>query len=318
MKKTISVNAIILLCFLTVSNTFGGTETKDSCVTTSVVIKSDSMISSWKTEYQISYSEKLVYSKPRLLDFGLKVPHDMWEFCKYSVKGKSWPYLAIIAFTSGVLIDNDQNITNGTQRFCDDIHLARSSSYNDVFAPKIKGHKVSIISVPQNINTVFYTLGQGYPALLLGGGLLYYGARHHDMRSVSTASQLTEAFISMGIATQVVKRITGRETPIRSTQEGGKWEPFPSFNDYQKDTPIYDAFPSGHLATVICAVTILAENYPEKKWIRPVGYALAGLVAFSMVNNGVHWAGDYPLAIGIGYGFGKVISERCKKVIHTH
>ena len=317
MKNISSFAITILICILSVGNSFGGIEITDSLCADSSVVSADTLKSKWKTEYDLGNGTKVIYEKPGLLDFGLKVPRDMWGFCKYSVKGKSWPYLAIIAFTSGVLIDNDQNITDETQRFCDDIHLARSSSYKDVFAPKLNGQKVSIISIPQNINTVFYTLGQGYPALLLGGGLLYYGARHHDMRAVSTASQLTEAFIAMGIATQVVKRITGRETPIRSTQDGGKWQPFPSFNDYQKNTPVYDAFPSGHLATVICAVTILAENYPEKKWIKPIGYSLASMVAFAMVNNGVHWAGDYPLAIGIGYGFGKVVSARCKKVVHT-
>jgi alpha/beta superfamily hydrolase len=29
-----------------------------------------------------------------------------------------------------------------------------------------------------------------------------------------------------------------------------------------------------------------------------------------MLNNGVHWASDYPLAIGIGYSFGRIIAAR--------
>jgi hypothetical protein len=256
----------------------------------------------------------LTYNQPKLFDFATKVPKDLWGFCKYSFNKKSLPGLFTIALTSAILINNDQAITNETQRFCDRINLSRSSSYNNVFAPKLQGQSVNIISIPQNLNTVFYTLGQGYPALLLGGGIFYYGIRHHDIRAVSTASQLTESFIAMGIATQVVKRITGRQTPIRSTQPGGKWTPFPPFMDYQKNTPSYDAFPSGHLATVICAVTVLSENYPEKKWIKPVGYAIGGLVAFSMLNNGVHWAGDYPLAFGIGYGFGKVVAASSRKI----
>jgi len=28
-------------------------------------------------------------------------------------------------------------------------------------------------------------------------------------------------------------------------------------------------------------------------------------LGFGMVNNGVHWASDYPLGIGLGYVFGK-------------
>jgi hypothetical protein len=262
----------------------------------------------WETQYHLKNGIALNYERPRTLDFVAKVPKDMWGYCKYSFNKKSVPGILTIALTSAILINNDQAITNGVQQFCDNIHLARNSSYNNVFAPKLQGQHVNIISIPQNLNTALYTLGQGYPALLLGGGIFYYGIRHHDVRAVSTASQLTESFIAMGIATQVVKRITGRETPIRSTQAGGKWVPFPSFMDYQKNTPKYDAFPSGHLATVICAVTVLSENYPEKKWIKPVGYALGALVGFSMINNGVHWAGDYPLAFGIGYGFGKVVA----------
>ncbi|MFM7014795.1 MAG: phosphatase PAP2 family protein [Bacteroidota bacterium] len=268
----------------------------------------------WETQYQLKNGMRLEYERPRTLDFVAKVPKDMWGFCKYSFNKKSIPGILTIALTSAILINNDQAITDGTKSFCDHIHLARSSSYNNVFAPKLQGQHVNIISIPQNLNTALYTLGQGYPALLLGGGIFYYGLRHHDIRAVSTASQLTESFIAMGIATQVVKRITGRETPIRSTQAGGKWTPFPPFMDYQKQTPKYDAFPSGHLATVICAVTVLAENYPEKKWIKPVGYTLGALVAFSMLNNGVHWAGDYPLAFGIGYGFGKVVAASSRKI----
>lgn len=268
----------------------------------------------WQTEYKLKNGITLTYEKPKKFDFLTKLPKDMWGICKFSFNKKSVPGLLTIALTSAILINNDQAITNETQRFCDRINLSRRSSYNNVFAPKLQGQNVNIISIPQNLNTVFYTLGQGYPALLIGGGIFYYGIRHHDIRAVSTASQLTESFIAMGIATQVVKRITGRQTPIRSTQAGGKWTPFPPFKDYQKNTPSYDAFPSGHLATVICAVTVLSENYPEKKWIKPVGYAIGGLVAFSMLNNGVHWAGDYPLAFGIGYGFGKVVAASSRKM----
>ncbi len=56
----------------------------------------------------------------------------------------------------------------------------------------------------------------------------------------------------------------------------------------------------------MATVTVLADNYPEKKLIRPIGYTVMGLVGLAMINNGVHWASDYPLAIGIGYVTGKV------------
>jgi hypothetical protein len=52
--------------------------------------------------------------------------------------------------------------------------------------------------------------------------------------------------------------------------------------------------------------TVISGNYPDNHYIKPVGYTLISLLAFQMVNNGAHWASDYPLALGIGYTVGKI------------
>ncbi len=295
--------AIVLFLMPGLQQSFAATETDSIVLTAS---------RPWKHDYTLKGGKVVHYEMPKLFDFVKRVPGDMYGFCKYSVREKSIPWIGIIAMSSGILIDNDQNIYDATLAFSDRNGIDRREKYNNLFAPKLSGSPVRIIAVPENLNTLFYTLGQGYPALMVGGGLFYWGMRHHDVRAVSTASQLAESFIAMGLATQIVKRITGRETPGESTRESGAWRPFPSFSAYMKHTPKYDAFPSGHLATVVCAFTVLAENYPEKKWLKPLAYGLSGLVSAAMINNGVHWAGDYPLAIGIGYGFGKVVSARSK------
>jgi len=75
------------------------------------------------------------------------------------------------------------------------------------------------------------------------------------------------------------------------------------------------AFPSGHLATAMMTVTVLSENYPEYTLIRPIGYGLMTLLGFQMVNNGVHWASDYPLALAIGYGLGKVAVSHGRRIV---
>ncbi|HSU51853.1 MAG TPA: hypothetical protein VLJ41_14710, partial [Segetibacter sp.] len=56
----------------------------------------------------------------------------------------------------------------------------------------------------------------------------------------------------------------------------------------------------------------------EKKWIKPVGYTLTGLVAYSMINNKVHWASDYPLALGMGYLCAKQVVKRNRQVVNAH
>ncbi|RZL09668.1 MAG: phosphatase PAP2 family protein, partial [Hymenobacter sp.] len=103
-----------------------------------------------------------------------------------------------------------------------------------------------------------------------------------------------------------LKRTTGRQSPFRSTQDRGRWFFLPSYNTYQRNVSNYDAFPTGHLATAMATVTVIAENYPEYHFIRPVGYGLMGLLGYAMLNNGVHWASDYPLGIALGYGFAKI------------
>jgi membrane-associated phospholipid phosphatase len=121
----------------------------------------------------------------------------------------------------------------------------------------------------------------------------------------------------MGVGTQLIKRITGRQSPSEAVELDGSWHLFPSFKNYQNHTPVYDAFPSGHLATLMSTVTILADNYPEKKWIKPVGYSVIGLVGYSMINNRVHWASDYPLAIALGYLCAKQVLKNNRRVLKT-
>jgi hypothetical protein len=59
------------------------------------------------------------------------------------------------------------------------------------------------------------------------------------------------------------------------------------------------------MGTLVATYVVITENYPEKRWIRPVGISIMTLVGLSMINNDVHWASDYPLAVGMGYVFGK-------------
>jgi len=39
------------------------------------------------------------------------------------------------------------------------------------------------------------------------------------------------------------------------------------------------------MGNMMSLVTVVSENYPEKKWIKPVGYSVIGLTALSQLNN---------------------------------
>ena len=156
----------------------------------------------------------------------------------------------------------------------------------------------------------FLRAGDGKTTLEIAGAFALYGFVADDSRALRTASGTVEALLASGIAVQLFKRVAGRESPQVVTQGNGKWRPFPSIQTYNKNQPRYYAFPSGHLTTEMATLTVIAENYPEMKWIRPVGYSIVGLTGVSLVNKGWHWYSDFPLAIAMGYTFGPRLASR--------
>lgn len=265
--------------------------------------------------YNIGNGKTLVYSKPKSFGFITNLPIDASNIGFALTKKESVKPLLAIAVSTAALLFVDQDITDGFGKFCARNGVNAGEENINLLKFKMGDKEVALFRLPSNINTAFYQLGQGFPSLAIGAGLYIYGKKYHDYRALSTASQLAESFVLMGVGTQLVKRITGRESPSDVSRRGGKWRFFPSFSDFQQNTPKYDAFPSGHLATLMSSVTIFAENYPEKRWIKPLGYSLSGLVCLSMINNRVHWVSDYPLAIGMGYLCARQVAKRYRRVI---
>ena len=79
--------------------------------------------------------------------------------------------------------------------------------------------------------------------------------------------------------------------------------PHPS--TYEKNQPSYYAYPSGHISTAMATLTVIAENYPQQSWIKPVGYSMIGALGIGLVGKGMHWFSDLPLGIALGYILGK-------------
>ena len=273
-------------------------------------LRTDTAFRQFRLDSPIVQYDRNGYPRPKKWGFITNLPSDLLQVAKSPFQKKNLLGLGIVAGTTALLIWQDQNLINGVKQFADDIHLQRETGYK-VF---VKAGDTKILKIPTNLNTALYQLGEGGTSMFIAGGLYVYGKINKDYRALQTASDLAEGFVLMGLSTQILKRITGRQSPFMSTQPGGKWQPFPSFAEYQRNTPNYDGFPSGHLATMMCTVTILAENYPEKKWIKPVGYLVMSLSGLAMMNTEVHWAGDYPLALALGYISGKIVVGRHKKL----
>jgi len=262
--------------------------------------RSDSLFQAYNVNDTTYY-----YPKPRQFAFITEFPATYAGAARIAFKKESLKNWGIIAGSTAILLLVDQDIANKVHQLSHHIGLNNERMYGRSFAFKIGGTKVDVYDVPKNLNTAIYSIGEGIPPLVIGAGLWGFGLIKNDYRARSTASQIVQATLAAGVMTQFLKRTTGRESPFRATQAGGTWRPFPKPSTYQANVSRYDAFPSGHMGTMVSTYVVITENYPEKKWIRPVGISIISLVGLAMINNDVHWASDYPLAIGMGYAFGK-------------
>ena len=220
--------------------------------------------------------------------------------------------MAAMAVVTGILIAADQHIYEETYRAGDRLHISHEGQQPpaiEIYNPIMKKN-LRIFPGPNDLGSAMYFLGDGFFHAVIAGSFLTYGFAASDNRALQTSSQMAEAIIANAIVVQTLKHTTGRENPNTETAPGGKWRFFPNQIDYHKHVNKYDAFPSGHLPTALITTTIIAENYPEYKFVRPLGYTLMCALAFQMVNNGVHWASDYPLSIYLGYTFARIAIDK--------
>lgn len=254
----------------------------------------------YKSQFVVLKSGEIrEYPKPKWHEPITKLPKDFMTTNRAFVQDGNWKYTVGAVVATAALIPLDQEIVDASRRLGEDLGLSSDNPY-----------KYGV--VPQNTGSGLYLLGNGFTVLALSAGFMTKGLIDNDYRAYATASGMIESLALSGVYVQVLKRTTGRESPfiaIENGNKGGHWTPFPSFSAYGKDTPHYDAMPSGHLATIMSAFTVITTNYPDTKWLKPVGYTLIGALTFQMMQSQVHWASDYPIALLIGYFRGRSIAR---------
>lgn len=253
--------------------------------------------------FVVGNGEIYLYQKPKFREIFMNIPKDLRDLGQFVIQKENLKWDAIAVGSTLALLPADQQITDESVRLGSRIGgWDEPSRYTRLFG---------IEMLPTSISSTVYFIGTGNTTLILSGFFYAVGKiGPDDYRALHTSSELVEVLLSVGVTTQTIKRITGRESPIAATQSGGAWTPFPSFKAFSTETPSYDAMPSGHMATYMATLTVIAENYPELKWIKPVGYSVGTVLALNMLSGKVHWASDYPIAILAGYVIGKKAAGR--------
>ncbi|HRN26140.1 MAG: phosphatase PAP2 family protein [Ignavibacteriaceae bacterium] len=151
----------------------------------------------------------------------------------------------------------------------------------------------------KHVSPIVTQLGDGKFSLALFSGVGLYHFITGDKKTGDAALLGLESFFVSGISIQILKHTFGRERPSHSTVDGGKWNgPFIS----QKGHPLasFDAFPSGHTATIFAAASALSYVYPDGV-IPYISYGVASLVSLSRVTESTHWLSDCFVGALIGY-----------------
>ncbi len=273
--------AILLLADISTAQEKGqSTAIKDSSIVQAYTVHSagDSAAENYRSNYL-----------PKWYDMVTRIPGDWVEYSKETFQVKNIPAMVGMAALTAGLIATDYESWQVEKKWYD-----QSPTFH-------------------RVNDWLAFTGDGRFQFGIVGAFALYGFAFNGapsaIRALRTASQTTEAILACGGVVQLLKHITGRESPFVSTKRTGAWRFFPNQIDYAKHVPHYDAFPSGHIATAMTTLIVIAENYPEVTWLKPAGYVALAAISSSLVATGIHWWSDIPLGAALGYAFGEIASH---------
>jgi hypothetical protein len=156
---------------------------------------------------------------------------------------------------------------------------------------------------------VITQLGGPYSFYFIGACGLY-SLIGNDKRAQVTTLLATQAMITSGIWTRVGKLITSRERPSasysQSQEPGGEWYGMldyihHGYGNKKMSISSFDAFPSGHTATVFSIATVFAKMYADQPVIPVIAYSTATLVGLSRLTEHAHWMSDVLVGAALGY-----------------
>jgi membrane-associated phospholipid phosphatase len=131
-------------------------------------------------------------------------------------------------------------------------------------------------------------------ALILTGVVL----RNDALRDTGRDSLESEE-IAAGIITPLIKRVAGRERPSQANEQAFHFHPGSK----------YESFPSGHATNSFAFATAVAQHCDG--WLCPtIAYTVATTIAFSRMNENVHFATDVVAGAIIGRSVARAVVAR--------
>jgi len=152
----------------------------------------------------------------------------------------------------------------------------------------------------------------GGPGPFIAGGALYVAGRAtSSVRVTDLGLHLTESVIVAATLNAFLKGVSGRALPNAKSGEPGD---FSFGRGFHEGNCSFVSFPSGHTAASFAATTAITDEVARwdssaARFVGPVAYSAATLVALSRLYQNVHWASDLPIGAAIGELSGKAVAS---------
>ena len=154
----------------------------------------------------------------------------------------------------------------------------------------------------EKLMDIFEPFGNGaftVPALATVYFLSHF---HENEKAKRTALIATESLFITSLYTTVLKFAFGRARPHNASTSHD--DSHTHFDGFSKN---HNSFPSGHTATAFAIATVVANEYEETPYIKPLSYGIATLTGLSRINYEAHWASDVFLGAALGYFTAKTL-----------
>jgi membrane-associated phospholipid phosphatase len=150
----------------------------------------------------------------------------------------------------------------------------------------------------------------GVAPLASGLSLLLVGAVSGNTFTRHLGQDVTEAIVTSGLLTAVLKGAIGRARPRMFPDDADEFAPMRGFSN-----GLRASFPSGHASSAFAAATVLAHGlsaaHPrQQRWLNTALYGSAALIAASRVYVDAHWASDVLAGAAIGTVSGLKVMRR--------
>jgi membrane-associated phospholipid phosphatase len=150
-----------------------------------------------------------------------------------------------------------------------------------------------------------------YFPFVIGSSLYAYGKIKNDNQAVGASFAVLQSSLIAFIYNSFLKAITGRPHP--------NWQNNDDMLSLSKTFQfgfmrggIFWGWPSGHTSSTMAVVSALTNFYPDKTWLKIVGYSYVAYMIFavsSLNRGGMHWFSDAIAAAFMSYAIGSTVGK---------